>query len=40
VRTEKEASIRASRLNGSARSMDRMLVQSRASGCHCAEVMM
>ena len=40
VRTEKEASIRASQLNGSARSMDRMLVRSRASGCHRAEVMM
>ena len=30
VRTEKEPSIRASQLNGSARSMDRMLVRSRA----------
>ena len=40
VRTEKEAIIRASQLYGSVRSMDRMLVRSRVSGCHRAEVTM
>ena len=41
VRTENEVSIRASRLNGIDRSMERMrLVQVRQWQEHCAAVMM